>query len=117
MIYWLTGQPGHGKTTLAKLFKEHLEVNYKHKKKMHIDGDDLREILVKTKVANNYNDNSGINFDDIFTRRLFYSNITKQSNTADNRIEDILFNPKERLLESEKIKKAMADFEQGLWEY
>jgi gliding motility associated protien GldN len=79
--------------------------------------DDLREILVKTKVANNYNDNSGINFDDIFTRRLFYSNITKQSNTADNRIEDILFNPKERLLESEKIKKAMADFEQGLWEY
>jgi adenylylsulfate kinase len=45
MIYWLTGQPGHGKTTLAKLFKEHLEVNYKHKKIMHIDGDDLREIF------------------------------------------------------------------------
>ena len=45
MIYWLTGQPGHGKTTLAKLFKEHLEVNYKHKKIIHIDGDDLREIF------------------------------------------------------------------------
>jgi adenylylsulfate kinase-like enzyme len=42
---WLTGQPGHGKTTLAKLFKEHLEVNYKHKKIMHIDGDDLRELF------------------------------------------------------------------------
>jgi gliding motility associated protien GldN len=79
--------------------------------------DDLREILVKKKVANNGNDNSGINFDDVFVRRLFYSNITKKSNAADNRIEDILFNPKERLLESERIKKAMADFEQGLWEY
>ncbi|RYG18927.1 MAG: gliding motility protein GldN, partial [Chitinophagaceae bacterium] len=79
--------------------------------------DDLREILVKTKVANDNNDNSGINFDDVFTRRLFYSNIVKQSNAADNRIEDYLSNSKERLLESERIKKLMADFEQGLWEY
>ena len=45
MIYWLTGQPGHGKTTLAKIFKEYLENNYSHKKIMHIDGDDLREIF------------------------------------------------------------------------
>ena len=79
--------------------------------------DDLREILVKKKVANNFNDNSGINFDDVFTRRLFFSNIVKQSNAADLRIEDYLSNSKERLLESERIKKAMADFEQGLWEY
>jgi gliding motility associated protien GldN len=79
--------------------------------------DDLREVLVKHKISNNQNDNSGINFDDVFVRRLFFSNITKISNSADNRIEDILFNPKERLLESERIKKAMADFEQGLWEY
>ena len=78
---------------------------------------DLREILVKHKVANNYNDNSGINFDDVFVRRLFYSNITKTSNAADNRIEDLLFDPKDRLLEAERIKRAMADFEQGLWEY
>jgi gliding motility associated protien GldN len=79
--------------------------------------DDLREVLVKHKIANNQNDNSGINFDDVFVRRLFFSNVTKVSNSADNRIEDILFNPKERLLESERIKKAMANFEQGLWEY
>jgi gliding motility associated protien GldN len=79
--------------------------------------DDLREILVKHKIANNQNDNSGINFDDVFVRRLFYSNITKISNSADNRIEDIIFNPKERLLESERYKKYLADFEQGLWEY
>ena len=79
--------------------------------------DDLREILVKTKVANNGNDNSGINFDDVFVRRLFYSNITKWSNAADNRLEDYIANSRERLLESEKFKKILADFEQGLWEY
>ncbi len=79
--------------------------------------DDLREILVKHKVANNGNDNSGINFDDVFVRRLFYSNITKTSNASDLRIEDVLANSKERLIESDRVKKALADFEQGLWEY
>ncbi len=79
--------------------------------------DDLREILVKTKVANNNNDNSGINFDDVFIRRLFYSNITKVSNTGDERFKDYLANTKDQLLESERWKKLIADFEQGLWEY
>ncbi len=84
--------------------------------------DDLRNILSKKKVANDGNDNSGINFDDIFVRRLFYSYITKTSNSSDLRIEDYLENgkpltPKQRLIEAERIKKLMADFEQGLWEY
>jgi hypothetical protein len=72
---------------------------------------------VKTKIANNGNDNSGINFDDVFVRRLFYSNITKWSNAADNRIVDYIANSKDRLIESERIKKWLSDFEQGLWEY
>jgi adenylylsulfate kinase len=46
MIYWFTGQPGHGKTVLAKSLKEYIEHSYSHKKVFHIDGDDLREILV-----------------------------------------------------------------------
>ncbi len=79
--------------------------------------EDLREVLVKTKIANNGNDRSGINFDDVFVRRLFYSNITKWSNAEDNRLQDYIANSKERLLESEKFKKILSDFEQGLWEY
>jgi len=46
MIYFFTGQPGHGKTVLAKMLKEYIEYNYSHKKVMHIDGDDLRDVLV-----------------------------------------------------------------------
>ena len=42
MIYWFTGQPAAGKTTLAK----HLESYISHSNKViHIDGDDLRDIF------------------------------------------------------------------------
>jgi len=39
MIYWFTGQPGHGKTILGLELKKFLPNSY------HIDGDDLREIF------------------------------------------------------------------------
>ena len=46
MIYWFTGQPGHGKTTLAKALIQHLE--NAGEKVFHIDGDDLRALTVNT---------------------------------------------------------------------
>jgi len=39
MIYWFTGQPGHGKTVLATTLKQELDNTF------HIDGDDLRAIF------------------------------------------------------------------------
>tara|TARA_Y100001970_G_C14128041_1_gene800113 strand:+ start:681 stop:1106 length:426 start_codon:yes stop_codon:yes gene_type:complete len=36
MIFWFTGQPGSGKTTLGKALLEKLDYSF------HIDGDDLR---------------------------------------------------------------------------
>jgi adenylylsulfate kinase len=42
MIYWLTGQPGAGKTTIARQLKDVLETN---KPCYHIDGDDIRELF------------------------------------------------------------------------
>jgi len=47
MIYWFTGQPGAGKTTLAKALKETLEMQ-NSKEVMHIDGDDIRSIFNNT---------------------------------------------------------------------
>ena len=41
MIYWFTGQPAAGKTTLAKYLVEYFP---KHNV-IHIDGDDLRDIF------------------------------------------------------------------------
>ena len=41
MIIWFTGQPGSGKTTLAK----EIISKFNHDKVIHIDGDDLRKVL------------------------------------------------------------------------
>ena len=42
MIYWFTGQPGAGKTTLAKHLISYLSNT---ERTIHIDGDDLRDIF------------------------------------------------------------------------
>ena len=43
MILWFTGQPGSGKTTLCKELQN--RVFCTSKKTIHLDGDDLRDIL------------------------------------------------------------------------
>jgi len=43
MIYWFTGQPAHGKTTLAKMLIKYFE-SIDSIKVFHIDGDDLRAL-------------------------------------------------------------------------
>ena len=48
MIIWLTGQPGAGKTTLAKLLEA-----YFSDQSVVIDGDDLRELLKNTDYSEN----------------------------------------------------------------
>ncbi len=49
MIYWFTGQPGAGKTTLAKKLVEYLNVG----NTIHIDGDDLRDIFKNKDYSEN----------------------------------------------------------------
>ena len=48
-IYWFTGQPGAGKTTLAKGLMNRLSlVNF-----IHIDGDDIRDIFQNKDYSEN----------------------------------------------------------------
>lgn len=44
MIIWMTGQPGSGKTTLAKAFINFISKENPSSKIINIDGDDLRSI-------------------------------------------------------------------------
>ena len=50
MIYWFTGQPGSGKTTLAKKLQMWLQTDKRNWRKsvFHIDGDQLRELFPNT---------------------------------------------------------------------
>ena len=48
MIYWFTGQPSSGKTTLGSKLHKFLETEKRNWRKsvFHIDGDDLRKLTV-----------------------------------------------------------------------
>lgn len=78
---------------------------------------EAREILARKKAINANNDATPLSFDDIFIRRLFASNIIKESSPGDMKIKDLIADPKQRLYESMRIKKAISDYEQGLWQY
>ena len=49
-IYWLTGQPGAGKTVLGLMLKTVLETEYGNKV-FHIDGDELRKLFNNQKYG------------------------------------------------------------------
>lgn len=44
-LYWFTGQPGAGKTTLAQLLKLKLEEDFSFKKIVILDGDEIRDLF------------------------------------------------------------------------
>lgn len=76
-----------------------------------------RRLFAKNQVFNPYNDTEKMSFDDLFSKRFFDSYIIQESNTFNNRrIEDYTVGI-ESLLEAERIKDTIFDFEQDLWDY
>lgn len=78
---------------------------------------DAREVLVNAEVFNRFNDAERISFDDLFMRRMFNSYIYKETNVYDRIIADYLENGLDQLLEAERIKNDLRNFELDLWEY
>ena len=56
MIYWFTGQPGHGKTTLAKAMLLHLASQ--GIEAFHVDGDDLRALTTNADYSRGGRENN-----------------------------------------------------------
>lgn len=78
---------------------------------------EARRILANHEVFNEFNDAQRLTFDDIFFKRVFSSYIVKESNVYDDRgISDYSLGL-QSLLESEKLKERLANYEQDLWEY
>ena len=53
MIFWFTGQPGSGKTTLSNALQEKLKKIHPEISLMSVDGDDLRDIFVNKDYSEN----------------------------------------------------------------
>jgi gliding motility associated protien GldN len=77
---------------------------------------EVRHLLVTKAVVSRSNDATGLSYDDIFMKRIFASYIVKESNPEDLRIKDYAIGI-ERLYESERVKKALMDFEHDLWSF
>lgn len=78
---------------------------------------DVRRILANHEVFNNNNDAERRTFDDIFFKRYFSSFIVKVSNVYDDRAISEYSMGIQSLLEAEKFKNQINDYEQDLWEY
>lgn len=79
---------------------------------------DCREWLAKYRVANFAgNEASPITWEDLLEMRFFSSYIYKESNIRDRKISDYMSNGVDALLEGQKIKNSIFNFEQDLWSY
>ena len=83
---------------------------------------EARTHLAKHRVFNDNNDMAPMSWADLIDNRFFSSYIYKKSNVLDYRLVD-KYDPKsptknfDILLESEKIKQELFNFEHDLWEY
>jgi len=81
---------------------------------------DLRPVLVNQEIFNRHNDAMRFSYDDFFEQRVFSSYIIQEPNVFDNRISDFEEFKADKfsaLLESEKIKNKLFEWEHDLWEW
>ncbi|EIA09179.1 gldN [Flavobacterium frigoris PS1] len=78
-----------------------------------------REVLHEAKAFNNQNSAMPISFDQILNSRHFNSVIYKEENVyGDRDIKDYMRdNAQNQLLESERVKEKIRDFESDMWNY
>jgi gliding motility associated protien GldN len=82
-----------------------------------INFEQVRPFLHEAIVINNYNDAYPLSFDDLLVKRTFASYIVKESNIKNIPISINFKDDQDRLRESERIKKALLDWEHDLWSY
>ena len=77
---------------------------------------ECRELFARHKVFNPGNDADLGTWEDLFERRYFSSYIMKESNVYNRRIEDYLTGL-DILMEADKIKQEIFNYEHDLWSY
>lgn len=77
---------------------------------------EARPLLAKSKIYSPFTDVTNISYDDIFQKRFFSGYIFMESNPYERAILDYETGL-EVLLEADRIKQNIFNFEQDLWEY
>lgn len=106
---------------IAPLYKPEIEGQELPEQTMFwLKWDELRPFLVNYEVFNRHNDAAKLTFYDFFEQRLFSSYIVKEPNEFDYDIknfEQFENDPFAALLESERIKNDLFEWEHDLWQY
>lgn len=76
-----------------------------------------RDLFARNEVFNPRNDAQRRTFDDIFMKRFFGSYITRESNVYNNRGIEKYAVGMDAMLEAERIKTDIFNFEHDLWEF
>ena len=91
--------------------------NFKYERPMFwVYYPEAREVLARERAFNVGNDSSPMTFEDIMEMRFFSSYIYKESNVFDRRLEDYLSGV-DLLMEADKIRQEIFNFEHDLWSY
>jgi gliding motility associated protien GldN len=77
---------------------------------------EARNILAKAEVFNRNNGSNRLTFDDLFWKRMFSSYVYKEDNVYDRKITQYA-QGLDALLEAQRIKDDMFNYEHDLWEY
>ena len=77
---------------------------------------EARPVLAQALVFNRFNSSARLSYDELFMKRIFSSYIYKEQNVYDRRIGEYA-SGLDAMLESERIKDELLNFEQSLWEY
>lgn len=75
-----------------------------------------RKLFAKTLVFNEHNSAQRLTYDDVFWKRIFSSYIYKADNVYDRKIAEYEKGVNS-LLEAQRIKEDLFEFEENLWEY
>jgi len=78
---------------------------------------EARKILANHEVFNSLNDAERKSYDDVFFKRMFASYISNESNVYNNRAISDYAVGLDALLEADRIKESIFNYEQDLWEY
>ncbi|MBG0781927.1 MAG: gliding motility protein GldN [Bacteroidales bacterium] len=81
-----------------------------------ISYDQARKVFARSQIFNRQNSAERRTFDEVFWKRMFDSYVYKEENVYDRTIGSYALGI-DALLESERVKKEILNFEQNLWEY
>lgn len=77
---------------------------------------EARSVFAKNEVFNRFNDAERMSYDDLFFKRMFSSFIIKEENVYDRMINEYK-KGLDALIEADRIKNELFNFEHDLWEF